>query len=292
MTQNVNLKVAGQTLVTWNFTMAKVPPQMAVNIPENLFQNSQFLELEFEVTPIANSKKLGINQDDRNLGVFLKEVSFQQIASSSVANSVANPAASSKQAACVPRSDVNSSVKSASNAVSKADLEFQISFNSSSKSICGLAQIDYDADEWLAPEADGRWTRVASTHMHIPDQLLASGDLLASFDLASFASLGFHEMTQTVTLRVNDQVITHWDLARNQPVQALTAKIPNAIRNFRKPAKANNINNPSNVNKGLDITLEISPLTNPKALNVSEDTRDLGIFMRGFKLQPRAHSIT
>jgi hypothetical protein len=71
-TQTVRVLVKDRPLATWVFTTDAPPPETRIAISPALLDSAGILDIAFEIEPPMSPKKLGIANDDRELGITLR----------------------------------------------------------------------------------------------------------------------------------------------------------------------------------------------------------------------------
>jgi hypothetical protein len=73
-TQTVRVLVKGRLLATWAFTTGAPLPDTRIGLGPDLLEPNGVLDVEFEIDPPMNPKKLGLANDDRELGISLRSL--------------------------------------------------------------------------------------------------------------------------------------------------------------------------------------------------------------------------
>jgi hypothetical protein len=123
---------------------------------------------------------------------------------------------------------------------------------------------------WGTMEANGVWSLEKEARLSIPTVGLPNTDLGLSFDLSTYAGLGFARGTQIVRAFLNDRPMASW---------TFTTGLAAPETRFRVPPEL------VNASGMLEIKFEIEPPMNPKKLGIANDDRDLGISLRSVKIE-------
>lgn len=73
-TQTVSVQVQNHTLGEWTFSSTEIPKEMRIHVPEYLRNQAKDLELNFVISKVLNPAKLKLNQDSRDLGIYLHTI--------------------------------------------------------------------------------------------------------------------------------------------------------------------------------------------------------------------------
>jgi hypothetical protein len=127
------------------------------------------------------------------------------------------------------------------------------------------------ASGWSEPEPSGVWSQKKEARLVLPLES-AQGEYEAVFDVVSYVTFGLHPGPQTVQVSIQGKPAATWIFGKGLPAPDTRVPIPLELDKTHK----------------LEFKFLIEPTLNPKRLAMSQDSRDLGIFLRSVVIRPGA----
>jgi hypothetical protein len=126
---------------------------------------------------------------------------------------------------------------------------------------------------WHPIEVVAVWSKGPRSKATVASAMLPAGDLRMRFDMSTFNGQGFAPGSQTVTVSVQGQKLAQWTFTKDVALPDTVINIPAALRE---------------ANGDLALQFDVDAPQVPKKLGLSPDERELGLLLRGVKLETLA----
>lgn len=122
---------------------------------------------------------------------------------------------------------------------------------------------------WHGAELNGMWSSQPVASLLIPRSILSDGDKTLRFEMATLVSMGAPGETQTVSVQVQNQTLGEWTFSSTEIPKDMRIVVPAQLRNLRKD---------------IELNIVVSKLLNPAKLKLSQDGRDLGVYLHAIEI--------
>ena len=125
-------------------------------------------------------------------------------------------------------------------------------------------------DGWNSRGRIGTWSKMQEAAIAFPTKGFQQGPLTLTLQVGTLTGLGYYDIPQTLTVRAGNVLLATRTDEKDDGLQPLQIQIPNSLWK-----------------QGDDIILsiEVDPIVNPAKEKLSNDTRNLGVYLESFKIE-------